>query len=167
MIEAESLYAIDRRTWWSARRKRYNMALILAAPLSLVATLTVWGLFEDRLPCLEISGFSVIAGIPIFAIGLALANVCYNLGSLSERIVRPRNVVRFRSVVFGAGLVLSLFLIFTPPIANLAAALLGPVPCTDKFGVRHGTAPEYSPSSAKHKSGRITAAAPSTQSLAT
>src|SRR5204863_7876642 len=103
-----------------------------------VAALTVCGLFEDRLPCLEITGFSILAGFPLFLIGLALANICYLLGPLSERLVRPRNLTAFRSWVFRAGLGFSLLLAFSPAILNLIAALLGPLPCTDKLGRRHG-----------------------------
>ena len=99
-MEAAAENIVDRRLWWSARRKRYNVAMIIAAPLSLVATLTVWWVFEDRLPCLEITGFSILAGFPLFLIGLALANICYLLGPLSERIVRPRNVTSFRAWVY-------------------------------------------------------------------
>ena len=136
----ESANELDRRSWWSANRRRYNVALIIAAPLSLIATITVWGLFEDRLPCLEITGFSILAGVPLFLIGMALANICYFLGPLSERIARPRNVRPFRSWIYRAGLTFSVLLVFSPAILNLIAALLGPLPCTDKLGRRHGAA---------------------------
>lgn len=144
-MEAASENIVDRRLWWSARRKRYNVALIIAAPLSLVATLTVWWLFEDRLPCLEITGFSILAGFPLFLIGLALANICYLLGPLSERIVHPRNVTSFRAWVYRAGLAISVLLVFAPAILNLIAALQGPLPCTDKFGQRHGAGTTLTP----------------------
>jgi hypothetical protein len=128
----------DRKTWWSARRNRYNITLIIAAPLSLLATLIVWGLFEERLPCLEITGLGILAGFWLFLIGLLLANICYLLGPLSERVVRPRNVALFRSWVYRAGTAFSVLLLFAPAMVNLIAALLGPLPCTDKLGVRHG-----------------------------
>ena len=133
-----SATVVDRRAWWSAQRKSYNKALIIAAPASLLATFIVWALFEDRLPCLEINGLMIFASIPLFAIGLALANVCYLLGPLAERIVRPRNVTFFRSSLYRIGLGFSLLLVFEPAIVNLIAALLGPLPCTDKLGQRHG-----------------------------
>jgi hypothetical protein len=41
----------DRRTWWSGRRRRYNVSLIVAAPISAASQIAVWGLFEERLPC--------------------------------------------------------------------------------------------------------------------
>ncbi len=115
-MESAAENVADRRSWWSARRKRYNVALIIAAPLSLVVTLAVWGLFEERLPCLEITGFSIAAGFPLFLIGLALANVCYFLGPLTERIVRPRNITSFRAWAYRVGLIFSVLLVFAPAI---------------------------------------------------
>jgi hypothetical protein len=140
-VEAPTTIVADRRAWWSARRNRYNVTLICAAPLSLIATLIVWGFFEERLPCLEINGASILLGIPLFLIGLLLANICYILGPLSERLVRPRNVTVFRTWVYRAGAAFSVLLVFFPALINLIAALLGPLPCTDKFGRRHGLGP--------------------------
>jgi hypothetical protein len=136
---------VDRRTWWSRRRNRYNITLLIAAPLSLVATLIVWGLFEERLPCLEITGFSIAAGFPVFIIGFLLANICYLLGPLSEWVVRPRNVTTYRTWVYRAGTAFSVLLVFSPALVNLIAAFLGPLPCTDKFGQRHGLGPATAP----------------------
>jgi len=100
----------------------------------------VWGVFEDRLPCLEITGFSVIFGAIVAWLGILAANVCYRLGPLSERLVRPRNPRIFRRVVFGAGVAFSMLLIFFPVAGNLTAALLR-LPCTDEFGNVHNAGP--------------------------
>jgi hypothetical protein len=127
----------ELKAWWSAQRRRYNIALVIAAPISAVSLLTIWGFFEERLPCLEITGFSIIFGGILFLLGLGLANICYLLGPLSERIVRPRNAFVFRRWAYGIGLAFSLLLIFSPPLLNLIVALLGPLPCTDKFGHAH------------------------------
>ena len=137
-VGGSTVTEVGRRAWWSARRKRYNITLIAAAPLSLVATLAVWGLFEERLPCLEITGVSIILGFPLFLMGLLLANICYLLGPLSELMVRPRNVVLYRTWVYRAGTAFSLLLVLSPALVNLVSALLGPLPCTDKFGRRYG-----------------------------
>lgn len=134
----------DRGAWWSAHRKRFNLLLVAAAPISGVLLLLVWWLFEERLPCLEITGFTGLAGLVLFLIALGLANICYFLGPLSERLIRPRNVAVFRRYVFGSGLALSLLLVFVPPLGNLTAALLS-LPCVDKFGTKHGTRRILSP----------------------
>src|SRR6476620_11159121 len=120
----------DRRAWWSVHRKRCNLLLVAAAPISGVLLLLVWWLFDERPPCLEITGFTGLAGLVLFLLALGLANICYFLGPLSERLIRPRNVAVFRRYVFGSGLALSLLLIFVPPLGNLTAALLS-LPCTD------------------------------------
>jgi hypothetical protein len=139
---AERLNAGD---WWSTQRRRYNITLILAALVSGISLLVILGLFEERLPCLEITLFTLFGGGLLFALGLALANICYFLGPLSERIIRPRNTASFRRRAYGLGLAFSLLLIFAPPLGNLAAVLFGPLPCTDKFGNRHTFDPSGHP----------------------
>jgi hypothetical protein len=135
-MEAEANAATERRAWWSARRLRYNAVLLIAAPVSLLALLGVWFLFEDQLPCLEITGFSIAIWAVLFPFALALANICYLLGPLSERLIRPRNPKDFRRWIFGAGTAFSLALIFSPVAATLTGALLA-LPCTDEFGQTH------------------------------
>jgi hypothetical protein len=120
----------DREAWWSAQRRRYNMALFVAAPISAATLFAVWGLFEDRLPCLEITGASIVLGSILCLIGLGLANICYGLGPLSERLARPGDTAAFRRWTDGAGLAFSLLLVFSPPILNLALAIAFPhLPC--------------------------------------
>ena len=74
----------DRRTWWSGRRRRYNVSLIVAAPIPAACQIAVWGLFEERLPCVEITGFSIIFGGVLFLLGLGVANMFYFLGPFSK-----------------------------------------------------------------------------------
>jgi hypothetical protein len=140
-METQQNLTAERKAWWAARRLRYNITLIIAAPVSAVCSLVVWGLFEERLPCVEITGFTMIGGAILFLPFLLLANACYSLGSLSERLINPRNAIAFRHWVYGAGVAFSLLLIFSPPIINLVAALMGPLPCTDKLGQNHASNP--------------------------
>jgi hypothetical protein len=144
ITEAQIGAEVDRRAWWSARRRRYNITLFIAAPISFVFLMTVWGLFEERLPCLEITGVVIIFGAMLFLVGVGLANICYFLGSLGERLIRPRNVFAFRRWAYGVGVAFSLLLIFSPPILNLFVALLGQE-CTDKFDERHTVGPIFAP----------------------
>jgi hypothetical protein len=110
--------------------------LLVAAPVSLLAFLGVWWLFEERLPCLEITGFNLAAWVILSPLALALANACYLLGPLSERIIRPRNPSIFRCWALAAGIAFSLVLIFLPAAVTLTDALLG-LPCADEFGEMH------------------------------
>ncbi len=114
-------------SWWAARRLRYNLILLLGAAGSFVSLLAVGWLFEARLPCLEITAFSVLFGGILFVAGLGLANLCYFLGPLSERLVHPKNVLAFRRAAFTLGTGFSLALIFLPVVGNLVAAAFGPV----------------------------------------
>jgi hypothetical protein len=118
--------SMPRRDWWSARRRRYNIILITAALISGLLLLVVWALFEDRLPCLEITAFSIVFGAIFFFFGLGVANICYFLRPLSERIFRPKEPLAFRRIVFGLGLAVSLLLIFSPPVLNLLFAIFVP-----------------------------------------
>jgi hypothetical protein len=134
----------DRRTWWSGRRRRYNVSLIVAAAISAASQIAVWGLFEERLPCVEITGLSIVFGGVFFLLGLGVANIFYFLGSFSEIALRPRQPIVFRRWAYRLGLSFSLLLIFLPTFALLIAGIFGPLPCTDKFGVRHASDPARS-----------------------
>jgi hypothetical protein len=136
--DAASTRTSERAAWWAAHRRSYNIALVLAAPVSFIALFTIWGVFEDRLPCLEINGVGVFLAPIVFSIGLGLANICYSLGPLSEWLVRPNNPLACRRWTYRLGLAFSLLLVFEPPLINLLDALRGPLPCTDKLGRRHG-----------------------------
>jgi hypothetical protein len=135
-MEAQANAAAERMAWWSARRLPYNMLLLVAAPISLLALFGVWILFEDQLPCFEITGFNVATWAVLFPFALGLANIFYYLGPLSERLVSPGNPRSFRRLVFGAGTLFSLILIFCPVAATVTTALLA-LPCTDEFGQTH------------------------------
>ncbi|MBN8988722.1 MAG: hypothetical protein J0H42_10785 [Rhizobiales bacterium] len=136
-MEIRGLIESDRKTWWSAGRLRYNITLFIAAPISAVILIVVWWLFEERFPCLEITGFAVILWAALFLFGVGVANICYFLGPFTERLVHPRSTLAFRRRMYGVGVAFSLLLIFSPPILNLFFALLGPQECTDEFGQRH------------------------------
>jgi hypothetical protein len=128
--------AAERKAWWSARCGRYNMTLLVAGPISAGLLLMIWWLFERRLPCLEITGVSMIFGGILFLCGLALANACYFFGGLAEQIIRPRDASAFRRRMYRIGIAFSLLLILSPPIVNLFDAFSG-LPCVDKFGQTH------------------------------
>jgi hypothetical protein len=81
-METQASTTEERRAWWFAQRVRYNIALIIAFPISAVSLFAVWALFEERLPCFEISGPALGLGTILFLFGLGLANICYHLGPL-------------------------------------------------------------------------------------
>ena len=114
------------RSWWAAHRLRHNVVLLAAAPVSLVGLLVVVWLFESRLPCLEITAFSLMVDGVLFLVGLGFANLCYFLGPISERVLRPSNAAAFRRRSFALGTGFSLVLIFLPVVGIVIAAAFGP-----------------------------------------
>lgn len=109
--------------WWVSRRLRFNLILLAAVPVSLACLLVVGVIFESRVPCLEITLFTIAFGAILFALGLLVANVCYLLGPLVEWLVLPRRATVLRKRLFVAGAAFSVMLIFSPVFANLAAAM--------------------------------------------
>jgi hypothetical protein len=112
--------------WWGSRRLFYNGILLAGAGFSVLCLFVVATVFGSRLPCLEITVFTIFFGAVAFAMGLVGANICFGLGALTERLVKPRNVPRFRRVAFAAGVAFSLLLVFMPVLGNLAVVAFGP-----------------------------------------
>ena len=146
-METQSRTEPDRKAWWSAGRLRYNITLFIAAPISAVILIAVWWFFEERFPCLEMTGVAIILWAVLFLAGVGFANICYFLGPLSERLIRPRSALGFRRRAYGVGVAFSLLLIFSPPILSLSFAFLGSQECTDEFGQRY----TFGPASALHR----------------
>lgn len=113
--------------WWAGQRLRFNLFLIAAAPVSFASMLAVWALLGERLPCLEISAFSVFGGAIAFAVGLCLANLFYFLGPISEKLLPFKSPAMLRRILFFAGTGFSVLLIFSPVIGNLLLAFFGTV----------------------------------------
>jgi len=118
--------SLSASQWWAARRVRYNVALAVGAVASFLSLVAVGWVFAARLPCLEITVFSVAVGGILFLAGVGLANVCYYLGPLSEHWLRPKNVLGFRRLAFLLGTAFSLALIFLPVAGNLVVAVFSP-----------------------------------------
>ncbi|HXT13459.1 MAG TPA: hypothetical protein VN873_18040 [Candidatus Angelobacter sp.] len=113
---------ISAGDWWGARRLRYNLGLVVAGILAFMAYVAVGSALSSRMD-FEVTPFTILfQGIGyLFAIGIA--NVCYFLGPLSERIIRPSNLERYRLVCYRLGFWFSVLLPFSIP-ALLAASVL-------------------------------------------
>lgn len=128
MNDTLSKLEISAWSWWAARRMRYNAILLISATVSFICLLMIWWLFESRLPCLEITGFSLAFGGLLFVVGLGLSNLCFYLGPIFEHLLRPTDMYAYRRRAFRLGTGFSLMLIFLPVIGNLVAAAHGPAP---------------------------------------
>jgi hypothetical protein len=112
--------------WWPSNRLRYNLIVLVSAALSVICLFLLSAVFERRLPCLEITGFTLMFGAILLCVSLGLANVLYYLGPAAEAIFRPKDVTRFRIRLFALGTGFSILLIFLPVIGNSIAAITYP-----------------------------------------
>ena len=116
--------------WWGARRLRYNIGLAVSGILAFICYATVcWTLLPRVLDPSEIP--SVTAFTTLFqGIGyllmMGVANLFYNLGPLSERVVRPANVDRYRTNCYRLGFWFSVLLPFSIPALLTMLALFYP-----------------------------------------
>ena len=131
-MERES-EAFAREEWWADHRWPYNRALIVAGILAFVCYATVAGTLVARVdPCVEITIFTTAFQGFGYLLAMGIANLCYFLGPLSERIIHPRDPAHFRQVVYRLGFWFSVLLPFSVPLLLSYFALFHP----DQF--RHG-----------------------------
>jgi hypothetical protein len=112
----------DRRTFWSTRRRRYNLALVasgVAAGIAFFAVLVAWEVWPPppgEFAHADFEMLSLIGGPIIFAIGVGLANLCYSVGARVELFLRPRNPEAFRRRAFSIGVAVSVALPWLVPV---------------------------------------------------
>jgi hypothetical protein len=107
----------SERDWWSARRRRYNVMLILAGVAAFAIIVIACETVCTANPDFEITAFTTVFQAFGYAVAMAIANVIYNLGSIVERLLKPRNLTLYRRVAFGAG---TLFSVMLPIAFSLA-----------------------------------------------
>jgi hypothetical protein len=113
--------------WWSKRRLRYNLALMAAGFTAFVLMNVIETSFEEQFPEYELTAFTLFfTALGAIAI-LVVANLCYLLGPLSEWLIRPDDVGRYRFVTYGLGFWLSMALPFLVPAFSLAIAFREPL----------------------------------------
>ena len=90
-VEISNDVNLSSSQWWEARRLRYNLGLVIAGALAFIAYLIVLRVFSDRIPDTEISFFTILFQAVGYIFFMAVANVFYYLGRLSERLPRVRD----------------------------------------------------------------------------
>jgi hypothetical protein len=120
----------EARTWWEHRRLRYNIGLVIAGLLAFVSYVAVVdrGISTGAMPCAEITLFTTVFQGLGFLFMVAVANVCYLAGPLSESIIKPRNIDRYRRITFQLGFWFSVLLPFTIPLVVASSYLIHPAP---------------------------------------
>jgi hypothetical protein len=113
---------VTTEAWWASRRLLYNIGLVVAGLLGFVLyVVAVERCISLRAPGdWEITIFTTIFQGFAYLVMMAVANLCYRLGALSERLIRPSNPARYRIAVFSLGFWFSVLLPLFPGIFLLA-----------------------------------------------
>jgi hypothetical protein len=112
--------------WWEQRRLRYSIGLVVAGLLAFVCYVGVVdrGISTGVMPDAEITLFTTAFQAVGYLFMVALANVCYFAGALSESLVKPTNPDRYRHVMFWLGFWFSVLLPFSIPALVARSYLL-------------------------------------------
>jgi hypothetical protein len=112
--------------WWSARRWRYNVGLLAAGMTAFVSYLVVLSIFSDAFKYAEVTVFTTAFQAAGYLVCVAIANVCYQLGPLSEHWFRPENPTAYRQITFALGFWFSVALPFSIPALLIIRAFIYP-----------------------------------------
>jgi len=120
-IPAPTSSPLTTEDWWSSRRLRYNIGLVVAGLLGFVLyVVAVDRCIDLRAPGdWEITMFTTVFQGFAYLVIIAVANLFYNLGAWSERVLRPANLARYRKTIFGLGFWFSVLLPFLPGVLLL------------------------------------------------
>jgi hypothetical protein len=119
----------ESRTWWEARRLQYNVGLLVAGAVAFLCYVVVWFTLVPWV--FEASKISfplftaVFQGIG-YLLMMGVANLCYFLGPLSERVFQPSDAARFRRVCYRLGFWFSVLLPLALPAMLIFRVLFFP-----------------------------------------
>jgi hypothetical protein len=106
--------------WWNARRLRYNISLVFSGVLAFIAYVVVVTVLEADV---EITLFTIVFQGAGYLIMMGVANVCYFLGPLSERILQPKDLPEYRQNCYRLGFWFSVLLPFSIPVLWIVVAI--------------------------------------------
>ncbi|HXR07363.1 MAG TPA: hypothetical protein VN765_08545 [Candidatus Acidoferrum sp.] len=109
--------------WWEARRLRYNFGLVKAGTLAFIVFVIVCSALLPEDADLKTTPFMLVPQAILYFGG---ANVCYFLGPLSERVVRPADPEKYRHSCYRLGFWFSVLLPFSFPALLIVLALFDP-----------------------------------------
>ena len=116
----------DAWQWWEARRPRYNLGLaaggFVAWALFVLEVAVARPILLDRLS-LDLSLSMTLGQGLAFLTIMAVANVCYLAGALSETVLKPSDAAGYRRRMWGLGFWLSFALPFLFPALILVNLL--------------------------------------------
>ena len=112
--------------WWTARLLRYNVALVIAGILAFVAYVTVCVTLLPKDADVKITVFTTFFQGVGYLFMIGVAKVCYLIGPLSERVLRPADPDRYRRISYRLGLCFSVLLPFAVPALLAFLAICHP-----------------------------------------
>jgi len=124
------LVAPDSRAFWRGRRRRYNVALVIAGLSAFACYAMIVELAPRQLSDVdtgqppEITLFTMGFQAVGYLVAMGVANILYGLGPLSERLIDPEDPAAFRERTFKLGLWFSVSLPFLVPVLVGAKVLL-------------------------------------------
>jgi hypothetical protein len=118
----------NAKSWWEQHRLRYNIGLVVAGLLAFVCYVGVVdrGISSGAMPGAEITLFTTAFQAVGYLFMMAVANVFYFAGPLSESLVKPTNIDRYRRVTYRLGFWFSVLLPFSIPALVARSYLLHP-----------------------------------------
>ena len=118
------MHGHDARSWWEQRRLRYNIGLVIAGLLAFACYVGAVdrGISTGAMPGAEITLFTTGFQAIGYLVMMVVANICYFAGPLSESLVKPTNLDRYRRITYWLGFWFSVLLPFSIP----ALVLLNP-----------------------------------------
>jgi hypothetical protein len=108
----------DSAVWWRQRRWPYNRALLIAGIAAFGCYAVVFEMRCRDIPEAEITLFTTAFQGLAYLVAVGVANLCFNLGRWSERLLKPSRPARYRELAYGLGLWFSVALPFAIPLAT-------------------------------------------------
>ena len=109
----------ERKKWWSEKRLKYNVGLVVSGFLAFFVYCVVVKYVIPPAPDVEITLFTIIFQGIGYLIMIGIANIFYNIGEFSEKIIKPKNIEQYRNRTFHLGFWFSCGLPFLIPIILL------------------------------------------------
>ena len=98
--------------WWSKQRLKYNVGLIISGIVAFIFYLIIfWTNYEhmanealnvNKEPP-EITIVTIFFQGILYLLAIGAANIFYYIGPISEKMIKPKNVMLYRRLSYGSG----------------------------------------------------------------
>jgi hypothetical protein len=112
-----------KNKWWHEKRGKYNLGLIISGILAFILYALVIEFIVPFDTDVEITLFTIIFQGIGYLVMMGIANLLYNLGAYSEKIIKPKNIDKYRKQTFNLGFWFSCGLPFLIPLVLLITNL--------------------------------------------